>query len=101
MNDDIFAIRQVVEPLCKARMRIILVCHSAGGFLGSAAVKNLEVGGTQTGHGGGGVEKLIFVTAGLVAPGQEAPASLPFMDFQEIVSSALTPITPFSTMLIP
>lgn len=44
MIDDMSAIRKVVEPLVANGQRVIMVCHSAGGFLGSGAIKGLEVG---------------------------------------------------------
>jgi pimeloyl-ACP methyl ester carboxylesterase len=81
MLDDIQGIREVVEPLVQAGKRVVVVAHSAGGFLGSAAVEGLEVGGKDTKGSGGGVEKMFFIAAG-IAPAGTQHRPQPFMDFQ-------------------
>ncbi|KAI5481025.1 alpha/beta-hydrolase [Pseudohyphozyma bogoriensis] len=78
MDDDTAAIRAVIAPVVKAGKNVILVCHSAGGFLGSAAVEGLKVGSVE---GGGGVEKIVLLAAG-VAPAGYVHEDRPFMDFQ-------------------
>jgi hypothetical protein len=65
----------------RAGKEIVLVCHSAGGFLGSAAIKHLlfKKGEDQK---SGGVSKLVFLTAGLLPAGFRHPEVLPFYDIQ-------------------
>ena len=81
LKQDVDGIRVVLEPLVKAGKRVVIVAHSAGGFLGSEAVEGLEVGGKNTGGNGGGVEKMFFIAAALFRAGYEH-RDLPFMDFQ-------------------
>lgn len=78
LHDDVAGIRSVIAPLVAAGKRVVVVAHSAGGFLASAATEHLEKGYTE---GPGGVEKFFFIAAGLMPSGARH-SPLPFMDFQ-------------------
>jgi pimeloyl-ACP methyl ester carboxylesterase len=71
MKDDIAAIRKHIEPIVDADKEVILVLHSAGGFLGSEAVENLELSKREANGKKGGVVKIIFVAAGVAGPGYQ------------------------------
>jgi len=60
---------------------MVLFLHSAGGFLGSAAIEGLSVDQRAKQGKNGGVKKLVFLSAGILPEGQRH-ASLPFFDFQ-------------------
>lgn len=64
-KEDVEGIRAVVKPLVQAGRRVVIVAHSAAGFLTAAAVEGLELGGKSTGGSGGRVEKMFFIAAGL------------------------------------
>ncbi|KAI9840917.1 MAG: hypothetical protein M1838_003853, partial [Thelocarpon superellum] len=42
-EDDVVAIRQKLEPLVEAGEEVLLVAHSAGGFLASNAIEGLSL----------------------------------------------------------
>ena len=80
--DDVQHIRGVIEPLVEEGKELVLVCHSAGGFLGSAAMKDLSLKTRAEDGKKGGVVKLVFLTAGLGPEGFIHPDFLPFYDIQ-------------------
>jgi len=83
MHDDKLAIRSVVQKLVEEEGKtVVLVCHSAGGFLGAAAIEGLAVNVRKEKGESGGVGKLVFLCAGLAPEGFEH-GSLPFMDFDK------------------
>ena len=62
---------------------VLVVCHSAGGFLGSSAMRGLtaEARRAEGGAGGaGGVAKMVFLAAGIGPEGLEHTPQ-PFMEF--------------------
>lgn len=65
MKDDIAAIRTGIEPLIEEGKELILVLHSAGGFLGSNAIKKLGVEARTKEGKKGGVRKLVYLAAAL------------------------------------
>ena len=75
MEDDIAAIREHLTALVNEGKELILVLHSAGGFLGSSAMDGLSVK-ARAGEKGG-VASIIFVTGG-VAPEGFTHGELPF-----------------------
>ncbi|KUJ08555.1 alpha/beta-hydrolase [Mollisia scopiformis] len=78
MKDDEAAIRAVVKKLVEEEEKeVLMVMHSAGGFLGSAAIEGL---GRKEGRKGG-VVKLVFLCAGIAEVGH-FHAALPFMDLE-------------------
>ncbi len=82
MKDDENAIRAVTQKLVEEEEKeVVLVMHSAGGFLGSAAIEGLSRQEREgKGKRRGGVTKLIFLCAG-IAPVGHVHGDLPFMDF--------------------
>lgn len=83
--DDVQHIRSAIEPIVEEGKEIILVGHSAGGFLGSAAVKDLGLKKRAEDEKTGGVAKLIYLAAGLAPEGWRHPDVLPFFDIQVIL----------------
>lgn len=77
MRDDEAAIHSVVKKLIEEETDVVMVLHSAGGFLGSAAIEGL---GRKEGRKGG-VVKLVFLCAGIAKVGHEHKP-LPFMDLE-------------------
>lgn len=43
LKDDVRGIRSAIEPLVQDGKELLLVLHSAGGFLGAQAIKGLSV----------------------------------------------------------
>jgi len=81
MRDDEQAIRYIVKRLViDEEKTVILVCHSAGGFLASGAIEGLSAKNLEKKGGKGGVAKFVFLTAGLAAEGY-VHGKMPFMDF--------------------
>ncbi|KAI4117273.1 MAG: hypothetical protein LQ338_007580 [Usnochroma carphineum] len=82
MKDDVAAIRSVIAPLVEEQgKQVVLVLHSAGGFLGSMAIEGLSC--TERGARGeqGGVQKIVFLSGAIWPEGfQHGP--LPFFDYQ-------------------
>ena len=83
MDDDIAAVRTHLTSLVEARKEVVLVCHSAGGFLGSNAMKGMAVKGHKEQGIPGGVVGMVFLTAG-VAPEGFKHQPLPFFDPKEV-----------------
>jgi alpha-beta hydrolase superfamily lysophospholipase len=82
MLDDVDAVRSVIEPLVYAGNEVLVVCHSAGGFIGSAAIEGLTLQKRKEEGKQGGVGKLAFLAAGLFPEGMRHPESLPCSIFQ-------------------
>ena len=80
--DDIQQIRRVIEPHVLAGQEVVLVCHSSGGCMGSAAIKDLDYKTRRARGEKGGVVKLVFLTAGILPQGDIFPDILPFHDIQ-------------------
>lgn len=82
MHDDINAIRKVLEDILERdEMEMVLVMHSAGGFLGSNAIEGMSVEERKAKGRDGGVRKLLFLTAGLLPEGT-LHTTPPFCDIQ-------------------
>jgi len=77
MLDDIATVRTTVEKLVVADLEVVMVLHSAGGFLGSNAIEGLDV--KTRGEKGlkGGVTKLVIL-AGALWPEGFKHGPLPF-----------------------
>ena len=80
MYDDIAAIRSTVTSLVEKGQHVVLVLHSAGGFLGSNAIEGLSLKARQEKQLSGGVSKIVFV-AGAVFPEGQRHAPLPFFAY--------------------
>lgn len=86
--DDVQHIRGVIEPLVEEGREIVLVCHSAGGVLGAAAVKDLSLKNRGEDGKKGGISKLVFLSAGLAPVGWRHPDVLPFYDVQVMLHNS-------------
>ncbi|GKZ23632.1 hypothetical protein AbraIFM66951_009910 [Aspergillus brasiliensis] len=73
MADDIAAVRDHLKRIVQREEDVILLLHSAGGFLGSAAMEGLS----KSAVGQGGVVKIVFLTAA-VFPEGHMHEDLPF-----------------------
>jgi alpha-beta hydrolase superfamily lysophospholipase len=69
IEDDAAAIRAVIEKLTSASQDIVLVLHSAGGFLGSMAIEGLTHKAFQSKGLKGGVAKIVFITGAILPEG--------------------------------
>ncbi|KAK2615730.1 hypothetical protein N8I77_002464 [Diaporthe amygdali] len=69
LDEDIKAVRDVVQPLVEAGKEIVLLTHSAGGVSGSGAVKGLDVKARKEAGLAGGVVRVIFMAAFMVPKG--------------------------------
>lgn len=80
MRDDIAAVRSVVEKLVDADREVVMVLHSAGGFLGSNAIDSLGAKSRAERGLKGGVIKLVFL-AGAIFPEGFKHSPLPFLTY--------------------
>ena len=69
MKDDILAIRSTVTDLVDKGQHVVLVLHSAGGFLGSNAIEGLGLKTRQEKQLPGGVSKIVFLAGGIFPEG--------------------------------
>ena len=69
MSDDIVAIREELKDLVNKNVEVVLVLHSAGGFLGSNAMEGFPIKDRKAKGLKGGVRGIIFITAGLLPEG--------------------------------
>ena len=74
---DVLAVQHAVEDLVNKGREIVLVMHSAGGFIGSQAIQVLSLSQRRNEGKAGGVRKLVYLTAALFAEGSDHPL-LPF-----------------------
>ena len=76
MSDDIAAIHAKIAEVVNNDQDILLVAHSAGGFLGSTAIQDLDTKTRQDKGLKGGVGMIVFIAAGILPAGVEhkAPA---------------------------
>lgn len=77
MEDDIAAIRNPIEAAVMEGGDIVVVMHSAGGFLGSNAIEGLGAKARKEQGRTGGVVGLVFITGALFPEGFEH-GDLPF-----------------------
>lgn len=69
MKDDIGAIREHLMQIVARGEDVLLVLHSAGGFLGSEAMQGLDAKGRLKRGEEGGVKGIVFLTAGILPEG--------------------------------
>ena len=82
MRDDEAAIRAVIEPLVESGKEVLVVAHSAGGYLGSGSVEGLCKPKRQALGKAGGVVAFAFLCAGLAPAGYQHVPERPFADYQ-------------------
>lgn len=93
MSADVTAIRACLTDLVEiSGKEVLLVLHSAGGFLGAEAMKGLDVKARESQGLKGGVRGIIFVAAGVVTEGHEH-GRVPFAEVDEVST-----VNAFSTM---
>ena len=81
MHDDVAAVRSLVESLLHEQKEVILVLHSAAGYIGTQAAYGLSVAERGRQGRNGGVTGFVFIAAGIFEPGMQT-GSLPFFDYQ-------------------
>jgi hypothetical protein len=86
MKDDVASLHAAISEVVQEDQEVLLVLHSAGGFLGSSAMEGLSVKHRKEAELKGGVIGIVFLAAGLGPPGYEH-TNLPFFDFD--VSSSI------------
>ncbi|KAJ6151663.1 hypothetical protein N7470_007260 [Penicillium chermesinum] len=81
MDDDIAALAIELASLVEEAgdRGVVAIFHSAGGFLGSAAMKGLSVEARKLSGKAGGVRAIVFLAAGVLLEGAEQE-SWPFME---------------------
>lgn len=79
MKDDVHGIRKQLQSLVDTGDDVVLVLHSAGGFLGSEAMDGLDKSTRAAESKAGGVVKIIFLAAAVLPRGYEHQA-LPFAE---------------------
>lgn len=89
MHDDVSLIASELSREVEAAGEdgVVAVMHSAGGLLGSMALKSLSAKARGEAGKKGGVRRIVFLTAGLAPEGSEHKP-MPFMEFH--VSSILS-----------
>ena len=97
MKDDIAAVRSAIADLVNAGKDVVLVLHSAGGFLGSNAAEGLDAKARKLAGLRGGVSKIVFL-AGAVFPEGYKHAPLPFFTC-DVNRPALSSSSPDSSSL--
>jgi len=97
MHDDERAIRTIVQRLVeKEEKEVLMVCHSAGGFLGSAAIEGLSKKSIKEKEKVGGVVGIVFLSAGIVDVGYQH-VTMPFMEFDR-EKGIMTCVSPSTTL---
>ena len=81
MHDDIATIPSSVETLTAEDKEIVMVLHSAGGFLGSNAIEGLTAKARTAKGLKGGVVGIVFLT-GAIFPVGYKHQPLPFAEFR-------------------
>ena len=89
MKDDADAIRAALIPLIDDGQELVMILHSAGGFLGSGAIEGLGVEVRAKEGKKGGVSKLVFLAAALPEVGFDH-GSVDVPTFKYEVSSAFS-----------
>ncbi|KAH8895277.1 alpha/beta-hydrolase [Thozetella sp. PMI_491] len=73
MADDIAGIQADLEKVVEAAGSngVVVVLHSAGGFIGSNALRGLTIGSRKEQGKEGGVTKIVFIAAGVAPEGSD------------------------------
>lgn len=80
LKDDVQGIRSVLEPLVRDGKELLLILHSAGGFLGSQAIKGLTIKEQAEEGKKGGVKMIVFLAGAVLSEGFHHQP-LPFFEF--------------------
>lgn len=84
MIDDIASVRRTIAPIVDEGKDVVLVAHSAGGFLSGAAIEGLEASKRKAAGKSGGVGKVVLLAADLLPGGMEHPTDLPFAQYYDV-----------------
>jgi hypothetical protein len=97
MKDDIAAVRQQMEHVISQGDEILLVLHSAGGFIGSEAMEGLSKHQRQRQGHNGGVIGIIFIAGAVFPKGhQHQPLPCAIVEVSDLFHSIdLSTIDPF------
>ena len=88
MKDDIEAICSTVTNIVDKGQHVVLVLHSAGGFLGSNAIEGLSLKARQGKQLSGGVSKIVFLARAIFPEGfKHGP--LPFFTYDDVRSDPI------------
>lgn len=87
MEDDITSLHAAIAAVIQEDQEVLLVLHSAGGFIGSEAMQGLDVKHRKEAGLKGGVVGIVFLAAGIGRVGY-THVNLPFMDFE------VSPVSP-------
>ncbi|KAG7405898.1 hypothetical protein Forpe1208_v013827 [Fusarium oxysporum f. sp. rapae] len=84
MDDDIANVAKDLVPVVEEAgdEGVVVVMHSAGGFIGSGALRGLTSKARQDAGKTGGVKKIVFITAGVAPEGYEQ-GPMAFFDYHE------------------
>ncbi|KAH6632142.1 Alpha/Beta hydrolase protein [Chaetomium tenue] len=63
LPEDVAAVQQVLTGLADQGKKIILLCHSSGGVVGSNAVEGFDVAARQAAGKVGGVTRIVYLSA--------------------------------------
>ena len=85
MADDIAAIRSSIESLITQEKEVVMVLHSAGGFLGSEAIEKLSAKARNSNGLKGGVVGIVFLTGAVFPEGFEH-GDIPFGEIKVRIS---------------
>ena len=77
MSDDIAGVRKQIEVIVEKNEDVVLVLHSAGGFIGSNAMEGLSAKTRKEKGQQGGVKGIVFIS-GAVFPEGFTHGPLPF-----------------------
>lgn len=79
--DDVKAIQRAIENHVEEGRDVIVIAHSAGGFVSSEAVKGLSSKDRSSLKKKGGVRKMIFLTGMLIPEGTKHKNDQPFFSY--------------------
>jgi len=79
LQADVRSIRKQIKPLVDTGKDVILVMHSAGGFLGSNAIEGWSLDARKKAGKQGGIRKPVFLAAGIFPEGT-MHADAPFFE---------------------
>ena len=82
LHDDEAAIRKVIEPLVESGKDVVIVAHSAGGYISAGAVQGLCKPKRKQSGKTGGVVYFVFYCAGIAPIGFKHTPERPFADYQ-------------------
>ena len=85
LKDDVAAVRKHIRGHVDQDKDVLLVLHSAGGFLAGSAIEGLETKHRSAAGKKGGVSKIVFLAGAIAPPGTEHP-QLQFADYNAVLS---------------